>query len=198
MSYNPNQPQPPYEQPQSGQEWRASQEYSKDRVNYSNEYESEHEQKIYPQQPRQSRRALWIVLGIVGGLIVLSCATSGIFFALGIGFFARTVAAPTNVVNEYYSAIKIQDYATAYSYLEPTLTTRNGQPLTKDLYTTRAQERDTLYGTVFTFTVGSISLYNGIASVTVTVKRTNALAYNDHLQLEQVNSTWKIIFFDKI
>src|SRR6266704_4294378 len=31
-------------------------------------------------QPRQSRRALWIVLGIFGGLIVLSCALCGIFF----------------------------------------------------------------------------------------------------------------------
>jgi hypothetical protein len=150
------------------------------------------------QQPRQSRRALWIVLGILGALIVLSCAVCGIFFALGIGFFAKTVAAPTSTVDQYYTAIKNQNYDTAYSYLAPNLTASNGQQLTQAIYKTAAQALDTVKGTVSNFTIGNISVNNDTASMTVTVKRANASAYDVHLQLKQVSGTWKITSYDNI
>jgi hypothetical protein len=129
---------------------------------------------------------------------VLSCAVCGILFATGVGFFARTVGAPVNVVNQYYNAIEKQDYTTAYSYLGTNLTTSNGQTVTQDLYTTAAQALDTAKGTVKSFTVGVPSVTNNTASVTVTVTRTNAPAYDVQLHLEQVNGSWKITSYDNI
>jgi Protein of unknown function (DUF3828) len=151
-----------------------------------------------PQPPRRSRRALWITLGILGGLLLLSCIVCGIFFAFGIGFFARTVGAPVNVVDQYYNAIKSQRYDTAYSYLDPNLTATNGQPLTQQVYANAAQAQDTDKGIVSSFSVGSISVNNDTASMTVTVKRANAPSYDVHLQLRQESGTWKITSYDSI
>jgi len=138
------------------------------------------------------------VLGIFGGLIVLSCALCGIFFALGIGFFAKTVAAPTSLVDQYYTSIKNQNYDTAYSYLGPNLTASNGQPLTQNLYTTAAQALDTEQGQVSSFSIPNISVNNDTASITVSVKRANAPAYDVHLQLRREGGNWKITSYDNI
>jgi hypothetical protein len=107
-----------------------------------------------------------------------------------------TPAATTTA--QYYTAIKSQNYTSAYSYLDPNLTASNGQPLTQDLYTTAAQGLDSAKGTVSSFTVGPISTTNDTASVTVSVTRTNAPAYDVHLQLKQESGSWKIISYDYI
>ncbi|HEX9134025.1 MAG TPA: hypothetical protein VF844_17170, partial [Ktedonobacteraceae bacterium] len=151
-----------------------------------------------PQQPRRSRRTLWIVLGIIGGLLVLSCAVCGILFVTGAAFFAKTVAAPVTTVNQYYNAVKSQDYNAAFSYISTNLTASNGQTLTQELYTTAAQALDGVKGKVSNFSVGNVSVTNNTASVTVTVTRGSTPAYDVHLQLEQVNGTWKITSYDNI
>ena len=63
-------------------------------------------------------RWLWITLAIIGGIIVLGCAGCAIASAAGIGFFAKTVLGPTTTANAYYQAIKNQDYAKAYTYID--------------------------------------------------------------------------------
>jgi Domain of unknown function (DUF4878) len=208
----PGQPPPPYEQSQWGQQpppyygqpqqppyGQPPPQPQYAPTQYVGPYGAPPVPGYMPQQqPRQSRRGLWIALSIIGGILVLGCATCGILFALGIGFFANSIAAPTSVVNQYYNAIKIQDYTTAYSYLDPNLIATNGQTLTQDLYTTGAQAVDLAKGTVSSFTVGNVSLNNNIASVTVTVTRTNAPVYTVQLQLQQVNGTWKITSFNNI
>jgi hypothetical protein len=151
-----------------------------------------------PQQLKRSRRGLWIVLGIIGGLIVLSCAVCGILFATGAWFFAKTVAAPALVANQYYSAVEKQDYTTAYSYLNTNSIALNGQTVTQELYTTAAQAVDRVKGTVSNYSVGNISVNNNTASVTVSVTRGSTPAYDVQLQLQQVNGTWKITRFDNI
>ncbi len=131
---------------------------------------------------------------------MLSCAVCGILFATGAAFFARTVAAPALTVNQYYSAVEKQDYNTAYSYIGTNLTAQNGQALTQTLYTTAAQALDTLKGNVTNFSVGSFSLSNNnnTASVTVSVTRGSTPPYDVHLQLQQVNGSWKITSYDNI
>ena len=129
---------------------------------------------------------------------MLSCAACGIFFALGIGFFAKTVGAPTSVVGQYYNAIENQRFDTAYSYLDPNMIASNGQPLTQQDYTTAAQAQDTNKGTVSSFSIRNISLNNNITSLIVSVKRTDAPAYDVHLQLRQEGSNWKITSYDGI
>src|SRR5438874_157741 len=73
-----------------------------------------------PQQaPRKSSlRWLWITLAIIGGIAVLGCAGCIIASVAGVGFFAKTVIGPTTTANAYYQAIKDQDYAKAYTYID--------------------------------------------------------------------------------
>ena len=73
----------------SGQEWQANQEYGQYRADYSGRYESEQQQKIYPQEERGMRGTALVLLvvillssvgffltvaGIVGSAIVLKFA----------------------------------------------------------------------------------------------------------------------------
>ncbi len=205
------QPQPPYEQPQWGQQppsyYGQPQQppYGQEPPPYA---PTQYVAPAYgappapgympPQQPRQSRRTLWIVLGIIGGLIVLSCAVCGILFATGAAFFAKTVAGPALVANQYYSAVEKQDYNAAYSYIGTNLTAQNGQALTQELYTTAAQALDTVKGKVSNFTVGNISLNSNTSNLTVSVTRGSNPPYDVHLQLQQINGSWKIISYDNI
>ena len=78
------------------------------------------------------------------------------------------------------------------------MTASNGQALTQELYTTAAQALDTVKGKVTNYSVGSVSTSNNIANVTVSVTRGSASPYDVHLQLQQVNGTWKITSYDNI
>jgi len=109
-----------------------------------------------------------------------------------------SIAGPAYTVNQYYNAVEKQDYSTAYSYLSTNLIAQNNQPLTQELYMTAAQTLDTAKGKVSNYSVGSVSVTNNIASVTVTVTRGSTPAYDVHLQLQQVNGSWKITRFDNI
>ncbi len=194
--YPYGEPQPPYYQPQWGGQQPPPQ-YAQ--TQYGAPYGAPPvPDYMQPQQPRQSRRWLWITLGIIGGLVVLSCIACGTLFALGIGFFAKTVGASTSVVDQYYNAIENQRYDTAYSYLDPNLIAPNGQSLTQQEYTTAAQAQDTNKGIVSSFSIRNISLNNNITSLIVSVKRIDAPAYDVHLQLRQEGSNWKITSFDGI
>jgi hypothetical protein len=222
MSYDPNQPQPPdsgqqpqpsygqppsyYGQPQQPpfeQQWgqQPPQDYAPTQnvaPAYGTQSVPGYPGYIPPQQPKRSRRGLWIVLAIIGGLVVLGCAACGILFATGVGFFAKTVAGPAIVVNQYYGAVEKQDYSTAYSYISTNLNAANGQNLTQQLYTTAAQALDTVKGKVSNYSVGNVSATNNTTSVTVSVTRANAPPYDVHLELQQVNGAWKITSYDNI
>src|SRR6266566_4473183 len=196
------QPQPPYGQPPYGQPQQPPYEQQWGQQPPQGYAPTQYVAPAYgaqpapgympPQQPGRSRRGLWIALAIIGGLIVLSCAVCGILFATGVGFFAKTVVGPAITANQYYSAVEKQDYNTAFSYISTNLTASNGQTLTHELYSTAAQALDTVKGKVTNFSVGSISTSNNVASVTVSVTRGSASPYDVHLQLQQINGSWKI------
>ncbi|HEY6284884.1 MAG TPA: hypothetical protein VIX20_04425, partial [Ktedonobacteraceae bacterium] len=148
------QPQPPYgqpgqpQQPPYGQQWGQPPPPDYAPTQYVAPAYGAQPAPGYmpPQQPRRSRRGLWIALGIIGGLIVLSCAFCGILFALGVGPLVNivgSIAGPTYTVNQYYNAVEKQDYTTAYSYIGTNLIAQNNQTLTQELYTTAAQALDT-------------------------------------------------------
>jgi hypothetical protein len=144
-----------------------------------------------PPQQRKSRRGLWIALAIIAGVLVLGCAICGIASVAGIGFFAKTVAAPALTATQYYNAVEKQDYTTSFSY-----TSLN--TLTQDAYTKAAQLIDTAKGPVTSFSIGNVSVNNNTASVIVSVTRGSTAPYDVHLQLQQVNGSWKITSFDNI
>ena len=62
---------------------------------------------------KRAFRPLWIILSIIGGILLLSCA----------GYIILNILAPplnaAATSNAYYQAIEHKDYTKAYSYLSP-------------------------------------------------------------------------------
>ena len=179
MSYDPNQPygqaQPPYGQPQYP----------------PTQYAGPGGYGPPPQQPqKKSLRWLWITLGIIGGIVVLGCIGCAVTAALGVGFFAKQIG-PTVVADEYYTALKNQDYAKAYTYWDTnSVTSVQGQQVTEQTFAALAQAVDTTKGSITSFSAVPDS--NDPSLVTVTVTR-GSTTYDVQLQLRQVNGNWKIV-----
>ncbi len=140
-----------------------------------------------PARPR-SRGWIWFVLVI----LLLSCLVSTIQ-AAGIGMVARPFARPSIVADQYYTAVRSQDYARAYSYLAPTLTASLSQPA----FIQQAQARDATEGTVSSYSLAP-DLPNNPQRVNVTVNRSMAGTYTAHLEVRQQGKAWQIVSFDRI
>jgi hypothetical protein len=152
-------------------------------------------------QPQQktSLRWLWITLGIIGGVLVLSCAGCVIAGALGFNFLAQAVG-PQITVQQYYQAVKQQDYTTAYSFLTSDATVSvNGQSVPvsgESSFQTAATTLDTTLGTVSSYTTNTQG--SDTSHVTVTVTRSRGGSYKVHLVLVKVGNNWKIQSADGI
>lgn len=163
-------------------------------------------------QAKKSNRTLWIVLGIIGGILLLACGGC----AVALGLIGRGVQQTVNTVSTsieqtatavsaqgaqvtaeaYYAAIQAQDYTTAYSYLDNNLVTSDNQPLTQALYTQAAQGRDTSLGQVTNYSISADP--NDPNSITVTVTRGQGTPYTVHLKFRQASDGWKITSYDEI
>src|SRR5947209_15841669 len=150
-----------------------------------------------PQQaPRKSSlRWLWITLAIIGGIIVLGCAGCAIASAAGIGFFAKTVLGPTTTANAYYQAIKNQDYAKDYTYIDTSKASGQLQQETGQAFSAIGQLDDKAQGPVTSFSQQGVSVNNDTATVTMSVTR-NGSTYTVHLQMKQEGHDWRIVGFD--
>ena len=148
-----------------------------------------------PPPQKKSLKWLWITLGVVGGLFVLSCAICG-----SLGLFANLGGGPTSAIQSYYDAIKKQDYATAYTFLAPGATftnPQNGQTIpipSQQVYTTAALGLDKDLGTLTDYQTASGSDDNHMI---VTVTR-GGKQYTIHLTLSKINNDWKITNADGI
>jgi hypothetical protein len=131
-----------------------------------------------------------MVLGIVALVSILGCA----LLAWGAGWAVTTYYhSSLRVSDMYYSAIKHQDYSTAYSYLGSRLQTVYSQ----EAFTQAAQQQDAVLGRVSRF--GMLNIPTGDpAYVTLTVTRTNGTTYTVHLELRQEGGAWKVTTFDRI
>lgn len=190
----PPYPQPPYGQPppQWGQQpppqYNPAQYGAPPNYNYM-------PPPNYASPPKKSRRWLWITLAIIGGILVLGCVVCGVLAATGIGFFAK-VAQPALVATEYYTAIKNQNYSQAYTYLDTSSVTVQGQQASEALFTTAAQAVDQQRGTVSNFSI--VPNTNDPSTVSVTVTRARSSPYVVNLRLKQEGNNWKIISADGI
>ena len=148
---------------------------------------------------RPRRRALPLALLI--GVVVLA----------GIGFVAIhnlcCALPPAQAAAEsYFSALKSQDYAAAYSYIDPRITIimdNQSQPISLSLFTQAARAYDQQRGTISSFSLTKVSVTgsgssSGSADITVRVTRGTAAPYDVHLQLGQEGNDWKIIGFDNL
>ena len=143
----------------------------------------------YSPPPRKSYRWVWIVLGI----LVLLSILGGTLLALGVGLVVKTVGGPTIASDQYYTALRNQDYATAYTYLGSHLKTVYSQ----EAFTQLVHERDATAGKVIRYAYVNIPLGDP-ATVTLTVTRVNGTTYTVHLEMQQEAGSWKVSAFDRI
>jgi hypothetical protein len=143
----------------------------------------------YSQPPRKTHSGVWIVLSI----IALSCILGCTVLALGVSFAIRTFGGSAIATDQYYAAIKGQDYARAYTYLGPHLKTVFSQ----EAFIQIAQQRDAVEGKVTGFSFSGIPTGDP-ATVDVSVTRMNGTSYTVHLELQQEGGAWVISAFDRI
>jgi len=153
----------------------------------------------YTQQPRKSHHWVWITVGILALVSILG----GTLLALGAGWAVTTYYhSSLRASDMYYSAIKTQDYGTAYTYLGSRLQTEYSQ----QTFTQAALQQDAVAGKVSSFGMANIPTGDP-AYVTLTVTRTNGTSYTGgtnettytvHLELRQEGGAWKVTAFDRI
>ena len=144
----------------------------------------------YTQPRRSSRRWVWITVGIVA----LVCFLGGALLVWGASWaFTAYYNSSLRASDMYYSAIKTQDYGTAYSYLGSRLQTEYSQ----QAFTQAAQQQDAVAGKVSRFGMANIPTGDP-ANVTLNVTRMNGTSYDVHLELRQEGGVWKITAFDRI
>ena len=223
MSYNPNQPyegqnQPPqpYTQPPTQYNPPIT-DYDQPTTDFSQPYDQPLQPPYapppygsappvpnYTQPPRQksSRRVLWITLAIIGGIALLVCGGCAIASLAGISLFGPAVTkalGPSTTANAYYQAIQKQDYTTAYTFLDTSSVSVQGQQITEDTFVILAQTVDKTKGTASGFHQTSVNVDTtaGTAAISMSVTR-NGASYPVQIQLRQINNDWKITFVDNL
>ena len=159
---------------------------------------------VAPRQPpvKKSYKWLWITISIVAVLLLAGCGVCGWVFSQ---FFTPIVQSETNVINvtnAYYAALQSKDYAGAYQYLTPQ---GSIQGMTQATFRERAQSADNQYGTVRSYTTGSVNIVTDSNTgfnfsrftVVVNIARPSE-SYNVLLTLAKSGYIWKIIDFDRI
>jgi hypothetical protein len=144
---------------------------------------------IPSQPPRQSYRWVWIVLGVLLAVSIVGTA----LLALGVGFAVKTYGGPTIASDQYYTALRNQDYTRAYSFLGSHLKTAYSQ----ETFTQLARERDATSGKVIHYAYTNVPLGDP-ATVTLTVTRADGTTYTVNLEMQQEGGAWKVTAFDRI
>jgi hypothetical protein len=132
---------------------------------------------------------VWVVLLIFALSSILGCTV----LALGASFAIKTFGGPTIGSDQYYTAIRDQAYARAYSYLGSGLQAR----LSQEAFSQQAQQQDEALGRVSRYTYANAPAGDP-AAVILTVTRANGTSYTVHLEMRQEAGAWKITAFDRI
>lgn len=135
--------------------------------------------------------------GLLFGLLSAIFGGLGLLLGLvGLSLFFFTKNHPSaDLITRYYMAFQNQDYSTAFQFLNPSMTTPQGQPITQDWFTQNALAYDATHGKLTAQTITSYALNPNRAKLTVRVTRSQKW-YKVHLSLLKKESTWKINSFD--
>jgi hypothetical protein len=125
---------------------------------------------------------VWIGLGV----FALLCVFGGVL----VWTFS---VSPVLAEEQYYIAIRNQDYAKAYSYLGSDMRAR----LSQQAFIQQAQQQDETLGRMTRYKENNFPLGDP-ATITVTVTRAQGTTYTVHLELRQEGGAWKITSFDRI
>ena len=155
------------------------------------------------QQPSKSYRWVWITLVmlalvciIVGALLIWGLGSAIIVGALliwGLGSAITFIGSPPITCDQYYNAIRDQDYSRAYSFLGSGV--KAG--LSQEAFTQQAQQQDGAYGHVRQFFYAN-GPGDDPSSITLTVTRANGTSSTVNLEMRQEGRAWKITAFDRI
>jgi len=198
--YPADAPQPPpyspplYGQPPYGQPPYAQQPYGPPQV-----YPGYPGYPVPPQPQKNSNRTLWIILGVVGGVLVLACVlcVGGIFF-LGAQVVNNPTIASTLAVTTFCADEESQQYPQAYNRLSSSMKNQ----MTQDQFVQRSQSLDTSQGTVSQCTPstnGNNPATDTSASIPVTVTRgtgSTATTTNGTITMVKESGAWKIDSID--
>jgi len=159
---------------------------------------------------RRSRKWVWIVVSILSLAFFASCGICIWASYAYISPVAQQLNGAVDVVDDYYSNIRAQNYAAAYLDLS-----LNGQnQLTQDQFVRLAQTRDAQDGRVRSYVLGQPAYSSNptsgldLSHLTITVDVTrckggeasgqSCLSYTTLLTMQKVAGDWKIVDFYKI
>lgn len=148
-----------------------------------------YETQVYPQsQTRHSHAGLWVTIGIMAGIAVISLLLAGAVF-LGLNQVKENGPTPAR----FYMALHDQNYALAYSYLDSGASLNN-QPVDQQSFIGQFAQADSRTKAISGF---EITNKNDASNATVKVSRAGA-SYEVHLQMKQVDGRWLITSIDRV
>lgn len=157
---------------------------------------------VVPQPARESNRALWITLSIVGGVLLVVCVSCSVLFAISISRTASNVnklLGPTLAVTTFCVDVQDQEYSVAYDQLSRSLQSQ----MTRDAFVAAALAHDQSSGRVTDCTPDTNSPpadpNRPPVMVRITITRgsgSSAFTSNGELTLIQEGGAWKIDFID--
>jgi hypothetical protein len=150
---------------------------------------------VPPQPQKNSNRTLWIILGVVGGVLVLAClACVGLVIFLGSQVASNPIFGSTLAVTSFCTDEETQRYDQAYKLLSSSMQSQTLQ----DQFTQRSQSLDTSQGTVSQCEPtpsGNFQPSDTSATFDVQVKRgtgSTATTTNGTITLVNQSGSWKI------
>ncbi len=150
--------------------------------------------RYHPTDPQDAQVDPWFVYG------PLSSVFAGIGLVLlvvGLLLFLLARNHPSAaLIHHYYLALKNQDYPTAFQYLNPSIKTPEGEPVTQDWFIQRVQASNTAQGKATNTIIRQFRLTPKRANFTVQVTRSEQ-SYPVLLHVVQQGDEWKINGFDR-
>jgi hypothetical protein len=142
------------------------------------------------------------------GLLALIFALVGLLLGL-VGLLLWLLPSgesPTGtVVHQFYTALEIQDYTTAFQYLDLSIGTPWGQMTRPEElvekaqaeFITKAQEYDAQYGKITHYALTGVQANPSRRLYTIKVTRLSGDSYKTRLRLMKQGYNWKIVGFDR-
>jgi hypothetical protein len=121
-----------------------------------------------------------------------SSATSTVVQATPTTASNQSSTAPTNVALAYYKALQDKNYTQAYSYLDTSAATTQGQKLGQTAFIALAQAQDQEWGPIQSY--DALGDTSDSTMVIMTVSRTRNARYHSHLKVKN----GKIVLIDNI
>lgn len=140
--------------------------------------------------PKKRSTLLTLILGAVAAVVMLTLLVTAIAVTAGGFWLQKQLNDPTATVDQFYSALHLKDYHSAYSYLSESAQ----HQLSESQFTTLYSGYDQLGGIVQTYTVKTSAVNGATATVNMAIVRRgdSSTQQVQTLTLTQENGNWRI------